>query len=86
MFNHFHVQDAIKPLSRGGHIFRRCVAVIDLQSGAFGMYARHGDIPFGRVSAHDGRAQPCHGFTQQTAAAADVTETLAADPGLNSDE
>jgi hypothetical protein len=77
MLDHFHVQDHIELLARGGHILGRGVAVIDGQSGLLGMKAGDRDIARGRISAHDRRPQPRHGFRQKPAAATDVQNSQA---------
>ena len=53
------------------------MAVVDIKAGLFRVNFCHGDVPLGRVSAHNRGPKACHRFAQQPAAAADIEKAQA---------
>ncbi len=77
MLDHLHVEDDVEPLARSREVLGGADTIIDIESDLVCMHRRGLDVLLGRVDAHHGRAEPGHGFAEQSAAAADVEKPQA---------
>ncbi len=77
MLDHLHVEDDVKLFTRRSEILGGAHPVVDPEAHLVRMDGGRLDVLFRRIDAGDGGPEPCHGFGQKPAAAADIEEAQA---------